>query len=388
MHNYRIIFTANFDAFFLSHRLPIALEAQKSGYDIVVICENTGTAHLIIEHGFKYIELPFKREKRLNLFREVYCICFLYKQYKMLKPDLIHHISIKPVIYGSLVTRFMHNRIAIVNAFSGMGYLFTDSRKKFSEFFLIPLFRFIFKQNRLKIILQNQDDLNLFLEKKIVNVSQLELIKGSGVDLNKFAFSPIPELNNNSMRIILHARMLRDKGVFEFYEAARLIKKEFPQTQFTLCGDIDKANPTSLTKEQLEQWTREGIVTWIGHQKKIREIIASHHLVVLPSYREGLPKSLIEACAIGRPIITTDTNGCRECVIPGYNGFLVPVKDSLKLAEAIKMIIQNQNLLTEFGANSRLLAEKEFDIASVLVKTLTIYKELLKQNKIKFTVFT
>lgn len=377
MYNFRIIFTANFDGFFLSHRLPIALEAQKLGYDVTVICENTGKSNKIKAHGFNYIELPFQREKKLNLLREVYCIYFLYKQYKLLKPDLIHHISIKPIIYGSLAALFLKKNSALVNAFSGMGYLFTDSRKKFSEFFLIPLFRFIFKQKRLKIILQNQDDINLFLEKKIVAASQLELIKGSGVDLKSFPFSPIPEKNSTVLRIILPARMLRDKGVFEFVEAARIVREKFPQTHFTLCGDTDIANPTSLTTEQLKQWNQEGIVSWVGHQKKMAEIIANHHLVVLPSYREGLPKSLIEACAIGRAIITSDTNGCRECVIPDYNGYLVPVKDPLKLAEAIQRIIQSPELLIKFGANSRALAEKEFDITSVLAKTLSIYTKLL-----------
>jgi len=378
----KILYVVNFDAFFLSHRLPIALEAQKNGYDIVVICEDTGTAWEITNQGFQYIALPFYREKKLNILSEIKYIFFLYKQYKKIKPDIIHHISIKPVIYGSLAAKFLQNKIAIVNAFSGMGYLFTDSRKKFSEFVLLPLFRFIFKQKRLKIILQNQDDFNLFLRKKIVKQSQLELIKGSGVDLDEFAFCPIPATDNNNIKFVLPARMIRDKGVFEFYYAARQIKKEYPHILFTLCGDIDKANPSSLTTEQLEQWNEEGIVSWIGHQKNMAEVIANHHVVVLPSYREGLPKSLIEACAIGRPIITTDTNGCRECIIPNHNGFLVPVKDHLQLAEAIKTFIQDPILLTKFGLNSRLLAEKEFDINNVLVKTMKIYNELLNSKQI------
>jgi glycosyltransferase involved in cell wall biosynthesis len=377
MHTQKILYVANFDGFFLSHRLPIALEAQKLGYEVVVICENTGKADKITEHGFQYIELPFYREKKINLLNEVKYIYFLYNHYKKIKPNIIHHISIKPVIYGSLAAKFLNTNIAIVNAFSGMGYIFTDSRKKISEYFLLPLFRFIFKQKRLKIILQNHDDYNFFLNKKVVNELNLEIIKGSGVYLDEFAFSSIPSISDNKLRIILPARMLRDKGIFEFYYAAQLLKKEYPQILFTLCGDIDKANPSSLTTEQLVQWNKEGIVSWIGHKKNMADIIASHHIVVLPSYREGLPKSLIEACAIGRPIITTDTNGCRECVIPDYNGFLVPVKDHLKLAETIKTFIQSPELLSKFGSNSRILAEREFDINNVLVKTINIYSNLL-----------
>ncbi len=373
----KVLFTVNFDGFFLSHRLPIALEAKKRGYDVIILCENTGKADKIIEQGFQYIALPFNREKKVNILREIKYVFFLYKQYKKIKPDIIHQISIKPVIYGSLVVKLLHKKIAIINAFSGMGYLFTGSRKKISEIFLTPFFRFIFKQRRLKIILQNNDDFKFFLQKRIAKKSQLELIRGSGVDLDEFAFCPVPSINENKLRIIFPARMLRDKGVFEFYYAARLIKKTHPHFVFTLCGNIDKANPTSLSIEQLKKWNSEGFVTWIGFQKNMAKIIANHNIVILPSYREGLPKSLIEACAIGRPIITTDTNGCRECVIHNYNGFLVPVKDHLKIVEAINNFIQNPNLLKKFSSNSRLLAEAEFDIKIVLIKTMNIYNKLL-----------
>lgn len=372
----KILYVANFDGFFISHRLPLAIEARKRGHEVIILCENTGKADIIIEEGFQYIELPVKREKKINILEEVKYLFFLYRNYKKIGPDIIHHISIKPVFYGSLVTKFLRHKISVVNAFSGMGYLFTASRKRFSEFFLIPLFRFIFKQENLKIILQNKDDYDFFIKKKIVNSSKLEIIKGSGVDLNVFSFRSVPPVREG-LKILFPARMLRDKGVMEFYQAASEIKKDYPLVQFVLCGDIDKANPSSLTMEQLEQWNEEGIVSWVGFQKDMAEVLERHHVVVLPSYREGLPKSLIEACAIGRPIITTDTNGCRECVVQNFNGMLIPVKDSLKLAEAIRTLIRTPMLLSKFGANSRQLAEKEFDINDVLIKTMMIYQGLL-----------
>ena len=375
-----ILYVVNFDGFFLSHRLPIAIEAKKRGYNVIVICEDTGKVQQIVDQGFEYIPLPFYRERKTNLLNELKYILFLFKQYKKINPNIIHHISIKPIIYGCIATKLLNGKFSTVNAFSGMGYLFTDSRKLFSEFIFIPLFRYIFNQIKLKIIFQNQDDKNYFIKNKIVNIAQLEQIKGSGVDLKEFTIIPIPTLKNNNLKVLFPARMLRDKGVFEFYFAATLIKAKYPQTQFTLCGDIDKANPSSLSFGQLEHWNNEGIVTWIGYQKDMVDILSKHHLVVLPSYREGLPKSLIEACAIGRPIITTDTVGCRECIDNEQSGFLVPVKNHLKIVEYIEYFILNPNKLSEFGNRSRKKAETEFNIDRVITKTLDIYQELLSKK--------
>lgn len=371
----RILFVANFDAFFISHRLPIAIAALKNGYEVFVICEDTGSTKEIIDEGFNFISLPTNRLSKATIKSEFRYISFLWQKVNEIKPNIIHHISIKPVLYGSLVNKFISQKNLKVNAFSGMGYLFTGRRKMIAEKLFPPMFKFIFNQRNLNIILQNHDDLNYFLSKKIVNKSQLYLIKGSGVDLEKFEFSEIPGAKDKELKFILPARMLKDKGVVEFYEAARIIKNEFPAARFTLCGDIDKGNPTSLKIEQLEQWNKEGIVSWLGFQEDMKNILSQHHVVVLPSYREGLPKALIEACAIGRPIITTDTNGCRECVEDGKNGFLVPVKNSEALAVAMKKLLENSNLLEKFGLESRKLAENEFGIKKVIDQTLEIYSE-------------
>lgn len=370
----KILFVANFDAFFISHRLPIALEASKKGYKVFVLCEDTGKTSEIINNGLNFIPLPVRRDKKANFFSELKFIIFLWKKFNEIKPDIIHNISIKPVLYGSLVSKFRSSRVLKVNAFSGMGFLFTGSRKKISEKIFPPLFKYIFNQKSLKLILQNHDDLNYFLHEGIVKKSQLFLIKGSGVDLDEFSFCGIPEVKNRNLRFILPARMLKDKGVCEFYEAAKIIKEKYINTEFTLCGDIDIANPSSLTTEQLKIWDAEGIVSWKGYENNIKKALANHHVVILPSYREGLPKSLIEACSVGRPIITTDTNGCRECVDSGKNGYLIPVNNAEELASAMRRLIENPEKLTDFGKNSRSLAEREFNVEKVVEKTLNIYR--------------
>lgn len=372
--NAKLLYVVNVDDFFISHRLPLAIEAKKIGYQITILSESTGLSDIFAFYGFDFIELPLKKGKVTSLWNELRYIAFLYKTYKRLKPDIIHHITIKPVIYGSLVTKFLGRNIAIVNAFSGMGYLFTESRKIISYSILIPLFRIIFNQPKLMIILQNQDDYNFFIEKKIVRHTRLELIKGSGVDLIEYKYTPIPEIKNNSLKILFHARMLRDKGIIEFYSAAKIIKSKYPNTEFILCGDIDKGNPSSLSTSQLHNWNSEGIVSWIGFKSNMAELIPNFHLIVLPSYREGLPKSLIEACAIGRPIITTDTNGCRECIIHDKSGFLVPVKDYKKLAESVEKFILDPKLLNKFGQKAREIAEKDFDVKKIVAQTMKIYR--------------
>jgi glycosyltransferase involved in cell wall biosynthesis len=373
----KLLFVVNIDWFFISHRLPIAIEAKKRGFDVTLICENTGRKNDIESLGIDFIELPFSRSNRLNPFNEIRYLLFLRMQYKRLKPDIVHHVSIKPILYGTLIIKFLRTKPSVVNAISGMGYLFTGSRKISSELLILPLLRFAFNQKKLIIILQNNDDLSYFLTKNIARKFQLKLIKGSGVDLDLFNYYPIPEIINDSIKILLPSRMLWDKGINEFYLAAKILKPKYPNLLFTLCGDIDVANPSSVATGQLEKWNKEGVVCWIGPQKQMSDIFSKYHIIVLPSYREGLPKSLIEGCAIGRPIITTDAIGCKECVIDGENGFLVPIKDHIKLAAAIEYFIINNEKLSEFGRRSRLKAEKEFDIKQVITNTFDIYEKLL-----------
>jgi len=278
------------------------------------------------------------------------------------------------VLYGTLVARWVGG-IQILNAISGLGYFFIAPGWKSSvrKTLLLWIYRAILHSKKVWILFQNPDDQALFAQHKITYSEHAFKIKGSGVDLKQFAYSSIPK---GRVKIILVARMLWDKGVEEFVESATVLMQQGLDADFLLVGSVDPGNPESISMEQLEEWNRAGVVKWLGERADIAQLLAESHIAVLPSYREGLPKSLIEALAVGRPIVTTDVPGCREVVKDGENGFLVPVKDAQELAIAIQKLINNPKLLTSMGKKGRLMAEQEFSIQKVMDKTLALYSKI------------
>jgi len=372
-NNKTILFVINVDWFFLSHRLPLALEAMKKGYKVYVCAIETDKREEIETFGFTFISLPTSRSG-MNIFNEIKVILFLYKLYKMLMPSIVHHVGVKPVTYGSIVAKVL-KLPKVICALSGMGYLFINKKSNmFIHWIVLSIFKYGFKNPNLRFILQNRDDLTDIKNLQVLKDSQLFLIRGSGVDLDHFDFNELP--NSNIIRIILPARLLWDKGIREFVESAKILKHKFGNSvEFALVGGVDSENISSISESQLELWNREGFVKWIGFQKNMKEVFISSDIVVLPSYREGLPKSLIEACAIGRPIITTDVPGCREVVKEGINGFLVPPKDVNILAKKIETLISNIELRKKMGLNSRNIAVENFSINAVIEKTFEIYEE-------------
>ena len=251
--------------------------------------------------------------------------------------------------------------------------------KKMLKTIVIWFLKFAHRTNNIVVIFQNEEDRSVFINNNIIREHQAYKIKGSGIDLQAYKYTPEP--NDGVIRILFTARMLRDKGVFELANAARLLKNKYQhKIQFLLCGDIDN-NPKSLTKAELENITDGEYIQWLGYRADIRELLENSHIFVFPSYyREGLPKSLIEACAVGRPIITTNSIGCKDCVIEGYNGFLVPIKDSKTLTEKLTVLIEDKSLRIIMGSNSRKLAEKDFSIEYVVQKHLEIYNKLIKKS--------
>lgn len=367
----KIMYVVNVDWFFLSHRLPIALEAKEKGYDVTIVAIETTKRNEIESHGFKFIPIPTSRAGT-NVFNELNVLFFLWKLYRKMRPDILHHVGVKPVTYGSVIAKIV-KLPKVINALSGMGYLFINQKKNIIiHRIVMRFFKFGFNNPNLRFILQNKDDFNDVEKLDILSTNQLFLIKGSGVSLAEFGFSELPQ--STILKIILPARMLWDKGVGEFVNAARILYPKYKeQAEFILVGDVDVENKSSISEKQLIQWESDGIIKWVGFQKNMKEVIASSHIVVLPSYREGLPKSLIEACAIGRPIVTTDVPGCREVVVNGVNGFLVPEKDSVLLAEAIEKLILDKELRTKMGRKGREIAEENFSIDHVIQKTFEIY---------------
>ena len=371
----KILFVANVDWFFISHRLVIAEEAKKNGFDVIVAAKDTGRSQEIIDKGIQFINLSFSRSGT-NLIREFITLIKVFKIYYILKPDIVHHITLKPVIYGSLIAKVLKIK-GVINAISGLGYNFTEGRKSLVQKVMLLIMKFGFNRKNVVIIFQNENDQKELTELGVIHPSNLIVrIKGSGVDLEKFHESSFPSFNR--IKILLPIRMLWDKGVKELREASDILnKKYYDNIEFILSGLADEDNKAGVPASYLNDWQDGTYVKWIGHQKNMVEVYQNSHIVVLPSYREGMPKSLIEACAIGRAIVTTNAIGCRECVDEGINGLKVPVKDAQSLANAIETLVNSPNRIVEMGKASRLKAKKEFDINFVLQIHSQIYNQYL-----------
>jgi len=361
--------------FFLSHRLPLAQKAREEGYEIHLISTASEGENIIQAEGFSFYPLVISRSKA-NPLQEISTIIQIYRIYKKIKPDIVHHVTIKPVLYGTLAARLAGVK-AIVNAFSGLGHVFTAKSFKISIIRLLVkmAYKLVLRHKNLVSIIQNQDDMEYLISKSIIQNNQTVLIKGSGVDLNEFI--PLPEPIGIPV-IVLPARLLKDKGVIEFVEAAKILQKLNIKIKMILVGNIDLGNPSSITYEEIDYWVKNKIISHWGFCSNMPETLAKANIVCLPSYREGMPKALIEACASGRAIITTDVPGCREMIdIRNPNGILVPPRDPKSLAKAIEDLVNNPRKRKEMAINGRKMAEKEFSINLVVQKTMNIYRKLL-----------
>jgi glycosyltransferase involved in cell wall biosynthesis len=369
----KLLYFVTEDHYFCSHRLELAKEALQNAYDVYVMTNVNNHGSVITDAGLKLIPLNLER-KGTNPLTELNHIRTIKKIYTEIQPDIIHHVALKPILYGTIAALFLKKKSKIINAFTGLGYLFTSTKItiKMTAFLMLSLFKFIFKHTKSDIILQNVDDLNFFKTKKLANAEKLHLIRGSGVHLSDFPFNPEPE---GEITALFVARMLKDKGTLELIEAAKMLKQENIPLKIIFVGAPDPHNPSSLKEEDIKAWENQGLITWLGHQTKIADFWAQAHIAVLPSYREGLPKSLLEAASCGRPIIATDVPGCREICIEGLNGFLVPVKDAYALKEALKKLTFDAALRQKMGKESRKLVEDHFSIEAVIAQTLDLYTQ-------------
>jgi len=370
----KLLFIVNVDWFFFSHRLPIALKAIDVGYEVHLLCAITDKAKHLEELGLIVHPFEFTRRGK-NIFKELGSIFSLYKQVKQMKPELIHLVTIKPVLYGGIVAR-LAKVPALVSAISGLGFLFIKRKG------LVPclLLRVVFSMYRLamghsnqKIIFQNPSDMDALVDAGGVSKDKVIMIRGSGVDLDDYPVLPEPR---GVPVVIMASRLLKDKGVFEFVEAARILRSRGTDVHFKLVGEPDSGNPESVTTEQVESWRQERAIDCLGFRSDIAQLFSQAHIVVLPSYREGLPKVLIEAAACGRAVITTDVPGCRDAIEPNVTGLLVSARNSVALAEAIETLLSDTQLRQEMGRAGRVLAEREFSIETVISAHLDIYHEL------------
>jgi glycosyltransferase involved in cell wall biosynthesis len=373
---YKILFLVNVDWFFISHRLPIALEALKNGAEVWVVTTDTGSLREIESYGFKVIDFPFSRSGT-NYFTELLNLPRLFRIYAKIKPDLVHHVTIKPIIYGSLVSRAF-KKLSVVNAVTGMGFAFSEDKKASRLKFMIQkAYRMALNNNNARVIFQNSEDRDLFIKNDLVKQEQVKIIRGSGV--NTDLFKPNCEYPTNPELIVLLAsRMIWDKGINEFVEAAEIVKKEWPQVRFILAGRADDGNPNMVPLQILNQWVQENKVEWLGHYSNMVELFQRAAIVTLPTfYPEGVPKVLIEAASMCKPIITTDWPGCRDIVKDGVNGILIPEKNSTALAEAIIKLIENPELREIFGEKGRQIVLDEYTVGRVVTETMNLYDQLL-----------
>ncbi|MDR3504200.1 MAG: glycosyltransferase family 4 protein [Legionella sp.] len=373
MSERRLLFIVNDAAFFISHRLPLAIGAKENGFEVHVATPDDDASVQIKNAGLIFHAIPLSRSGK-NPFAELKSLFAFYRLMREVKPDLVHLVTIKPILYGGLIARMLKVP-AVVAAVSGLGYLFTSqqTKTKFLRQGVSQLYKLALGHAYLKVIFQNPDDRQVFLRSATCTVEQTILIRGSGVDLNIYKTSPE---RTDKIVVAMISRLLKDKGVLEYVAAAKALKAEGIAAQFLLIGDIDEGNPACIDKEQLAQWHNDGAVELLGFRNDVAQLIEQVNLVVLPSYREGLPKVLVEAAACGRAVITTDVPGCRDAIEPNQTGLLVPARDTKALALTMKQLIEDHAFRQQLGNAGRILAEREFAIERIVDAHLTIYKEL------------
>ena len=370
----RLLFVVNDLAFLLSHRLAVARAAVDAGYEVHIAApEDIASERELAGSGFQLHRLGLHRH-RTNPVAEARSFWEIYRTFRRLKPDIVHLVTIKPVLYGGIAARLARVP-SVVSAISGLGYIFIGSspRSRIFRVLVSPLYRFALGHRFQRVILQNDSDRRT-VEGLGVNISgKVEMIQGSGVDLEVYAPVPEPE---GPVIVVVPSRLLRDKGIVEFVEAARMLKRQGSPARFVLVGDAPKENPSTIAQDVLETWKAEGVVEFWGYQRDMPEVFGQSHIVVLPSYREGFPKALIEAAACGRPVVTTDVPGCRDAIRAGETGRLVPVRDSAALADAMRGLIEDRQLRLKMGVAGRALAERAFSIEQVTRRHLDIYRGL------------
>ena len=375
-----LLIVVNDAAFFLSHRLPVALAAKRAGYNVHVATPYANCVEKIKDVGLRHHIITFNRSG-INPILEFKVIISLYRLFKKIEINVLHLVTIKPVIYGGIAAR-LANIPAVTAAISGLGHVFSvESRRNILlRKLVLMLYRQAFVHPNLRVIFQNPNDRDAMLKLELLASTQAVMIRGSGVDLNIFK----PRDKSNSPPIVLMAsRLIKNKGVGEFVDAARILKNLNLAARFILVGEPDFDNPQSLSISEFNTINEEDIVECWGFRSDMARVLSTADIIILPSYYgEGLPKILIEAAACGRAVVTTDIPGCRDAIIDNVTGLLVPPRDSNALAIAIKKLILNTEQRENMGRSGRQLAENTFSIKSVVEAHLEVYKELIENSEI------
>lgn len=370
-----LLFVVNISWFFLSHRLMLARAAAASGFAVHVASnvEDESDIAQIEQGGIKFHRIDVARSG-INPLSELKTLRSLSRIMRVIHPDVVHNVSAKAIIYGTQAAR-AHGIRGIVNAISGLGYVYSPGpgRRLLREL-LNRGYRRAFRPENVRIIVQNDDDRTQVLSLCPTAGDRIRLIVGSGVNLTEFAWSPEP---GGIPAVLFPARLLREKGIFEFAAAAAELRRNGPAARFFVAGKLDRGNPGALTEIEMMNLCATSGVEWLGECKDMPRRFREANIVCLPSYREGAPKVLLEAGAAGRACVTTDSPGCRDVVSDGQTGVLVPPRDSRSLAAALRRLIENPELRRRMGTEARNRAEQEFGVEKVVQSHLDLYRELI-----------
>ena len=372
-----LLYVVNIPRFFVSHRLPLALAAREAGYKVHIATANEDAASIeqIKSYGFPFHPLPLSQHG-LNPLAELRALYSLRRLYASLRPDLLHHVSIKPVIYGGIAAR-MTGGIPAIHALSGLGYIFASQTPKARLLARLsqPAFRLALAHANARALFQNPDDQRAFLRRGLVSEARSSVILGSGVD--ETVFRPRPETATELPVVLFAGRLLWQKGLGDFVELARRLRS---QARFQVAGYEERSSPLSVPAAHLRAWSEAGLIEWLGKRDDMPQVYADSHIVCLPStYGEGVPKTLIEAAACARACVTTDTPGCREITRHGENGLLVPPNDIDALEKAVKRLLADASLRQKLGARGRQIALEHFTLRHVIDATLALYQSTLDQ---------
>lgn len=382
MKKSKLLFVVSEDWYFLSHRLHLAIAAQRHFGEVVIACNDTGKFNLIRNHGFRVINLTYTR-RGVSIVEDIRLIFKLRKIFKKEKPAIIHNVAFRIVFFSMIAYKSIRIKNAgIINAIMGLGHLYSSSLKaKFARGGVEMLLKKLLSRSRIEIIVQNSDDFKV-VTSRLTTLENVNLIKGSGVCLKKYFFinKNITKDRSLPVRLCMLSRLIKQKGIYEYYAASQIVLEKSPKStiEFHLYGKPDLANPLAIKEEEILRWNQKANFKWHGHAENNLEVFKISDIAVLPSYYgEGIPKCLIEAAACGLPIITTNMPGCREIVKDGINGILVPPRDPQALAQAILKLAQDKELRKNMGTAGRKMVENEFSSERVNRETIMLYQSLL-----------
>lgn len=375
----KVALVANSSWYLYNFRLAFLHTLREQGFELVLIAPEDAYTEKLRALGFRVQLLPLDR-KGMNPFGDLVSLLALARWYRIEKPDLAHHHTVKCVLYGSLAAG-LSNVPCVVNSVTGLGHLFLSESVvvRLVRSVLVRLYRMVAKWKGVHFLFQNPDDLDVFQSFDIPQPGCFTLVRGSGIDVEKFRPPATSQAGTGPMRVLFGSRLLKEKGLYELRQAALLLQKKKLSFELIFAGDIDEGNPSSLTFAEVQAWQAEGWMRWLGHVDNMASLLQSVDISVLPSWREGLPRSLLEAAASGLAIVATDVPGCREVVEHERTGLLVPLRDPPAIAAALERLIRDPALRERLGREARLRAEKEFAGKQIYRKTIDIYNSLFSQ---------